>query len=79
MRRRDYVDAVASVLRPGGRLLSVFFLDPDNDGKGPPFGCTMDEIGALFAPYFRLMEEISDLPTFPEREGRELLRLFERV
>jgi SAM-dependent methyltransferase len=78
-RRADYVDAVAVALKPGGRLLSVFFLNPDNDGEGPPFGCTAKEIDGLFASRFRLLEEDSELPTFPEREGRELLRLFQRV
>ena len=78
-RRADYADAVAAVLKPGGRLLSVFFLDPDNDGEGPPFGCTAEETDRLFASRFRLLEEDAKPPTFPEREGRELLRLFERV
>ena len=79
VRRADYVDAVASALKPSGRLLSVFFLDPDNGGEGPPFGCTTAEIDRLFASCFRLLQEDSELPTFPEREGRELLRLFERI
>ena len=79
VRRGDYVDAVASLLKPGGRLLSVFFLDPGNDGEGPPFGCATEEIDDLFSPHFRLLEEDSAIPTFPEREGRELLRLFRRV
>ncbi len=78
-RRADYVMAVASVLKPGGRLLAVFFLDPGNDGDGPPFGSTTQEIDKIFAPHFRLLDEYEDMPTFPEREGRELLRLFERV
>ena len=78
-RRVDYVTAIASVLKPGGRLLAVFFLDPDNDGHGPPFGCTTGEIDEIFAPHFRLLEEYAGIPTFPEREGRELLRLFGRV
>ena len=78
-RRGEYVESVAALLKPGGRLLSVFFLDPDTDGEGPPFGCTAEEIDRLFAPYFRLLEERPAIPTFSEREGRELLRLFGRV
>ena len=77
--RADYVNVVSSVLKPGGRLLAVFFLDPGHDGDGPPFGCTTEEIAGLFAPSFRLLDEYADIPTFPEREGRELLRLFGRV
>ena len=78
-RRADYVDAVLAVLRPGGRLLAVFFADPDNDGEGPPFGCTAAELDGLFGGRFRLLEEHREIPTYPQREGRELLRLYQRV
>ena len=78
-KRADYVSAVRSALKPGGRLLSVFFLDPDNGGDGPPHGCTRAEIVSLFLPFFRVLDERRQIPTFPEREGRELLMLLERV
>jgi len=78
-KRAEYVSAVASALRPGGKLLAVFFLDPGNDGDGPPFGCTTAELDNLFAADFRLLEEYREIPTYPEREGRELLRLYQRV
>ena len=79
VRRADYVRAAATVLKPGGRLLAVFFADPDNDGEGPPHGCTREELDGLFARDFRLLEEHWEIPTVPERHGRELLRLYERV
>jgi SAM-dependent methyltransferase len=78
-RRADYVAAVAEVLKPGGRLLAVFFVNPDTDGEGPPFGCTSAELDGLFGGRFRLLEEHWEIPTYPERSGRELLRLYERV
>lgn len=78
-RRADYAASVASALKRGGRLLAVFFLDPGNDGDGPPFGCTRSEIDAFFRPYFRVLREESVIPTFAGREGRELLILMERV
>jgi SAM-dependent methyltransferase len=78
-KRADYVQAVAALLRPGGRLLSVFFVDPDNGGEGPPFGCNAAELDALFSRDFRRLEEHWEIPTYPEREGRELLRLYQRV
>ena len=78
-KRGEYVSAVASALRPGGKLLAVFFLDPGNDGDGPPFGCTSGELDSLFAADFRLLAEHREIPTYPEREGRELLRLYQRV
>ena len=78
-RRPDYADAVADALRPGGRLLAVFFVNPGNDGDGPPFGCSEAELDRLFGGRFRLLEEHRQIPTYPEREGRELLRLYQRV
>ncbi len=78
-RRPDYVAAVAEVLKPGGHLLAVFFVNPDNNGQGPPFGCTAAELDVLFGEKFRLREEHRAIPTYPERAGRELLRVYQRV
>lgn len=78
-RRPDYVAAVAAALKPGGHLLAVFFLNPENDGQGPPFGCTVPELDVLFGQKFALREEHGEIPTYPERAGRELLRLYQRV
>jgi len=78
-RRADYATSVAAVLRPGGQLLAVFFVRPDNSGDGPPFGCTPGELDSLFEGNFRLLSEHWEIPTYPERAGRELLRLYERV
>ena len=55
--------------------MAIFFLNPDHDEEGPPFGCHLDELDALFSPTFELVDEQGDLPTFPGREGRELLRV----
>ena len=78
-RRADYAAAVAGALRSGGRLFAIFFADPGNDGHGPPFGCTREELDVLFSANFRLIEERMEFSTYPERVGRELLRLYERV
>jgi SAM-dependent methyltransferase len=78
-RRADYATAVSAALRPSGRLLAVFYATPDHGGEGPPFGCTTEELDALFGGNFRLLEERAEIPTFNEREGRELLRLYERI
>jgi len=76
--RANYVTAVASALHPGGRLLAVFYADPGQDGEGPPFGCSATELDGLFGRDFRILEEHTGFATFEHREGRELLRLFER-
>ena len=75
--REAYARSAAGILRSGGRLLAIFYLDPGRE-EGPPFGCTTAELDSLFSPHFRLIEEQTSLPTYPGREGGEILRLLER-
>jgi SAM-dependent methyltransferase len=78
--RPDYVRSVTAALRPGGRLLAIFYLDPglDPGETGPPFGISKEELDALFSPFFRLEKEWTPPATFPGREGGELCRLLLR-
>ena len=76
-RRADYVKAVARVLKPGGFLLGVFFLDPGVE-QGPPHGATREEIAGLFDPFFHLEREWKPADAFPEREGGELCQLLRK-
>ena len=77
-RREEYASRVADLIEPGGCLLAIFFLNPDHDEPGPPYGCNLNELEALFSPNFELVSERHDLPTYPGREGREILRLLVR-
>jgi methyl halide transferase len=80
-RRSDYVNAVHQLLKSGGKLLAVFYLSPKprEDGvAGPPFGCSIEELDALFDGRFVLEESRVPEVAFPGREGRELLRVFRR-
>jgi methyl halide transferase len=76
-RRPDYVTAISRVLKPGGILLAVFFLDP-GVGEGPPHGATREEIASLFDPHLRLEREWKPTDAFPEREGGEICQLRRR-
>ncbi|MEZ5328551.1 MAG: methyltransferase domain-containing protein [Verrucomicrobiales bacterium] len=80
-RRSDYVDAVHRLLKPEGKLLAVFYLEPKQreDGvAGPPFGCSIDELDALFEGRFMIEESRVPEVAYPGREGRELLRVLRR-
>jgi len=77
--REDYVRSIASVLKLGGRLLAVFYKDMEEQDGEPPFGVTPEELDALFLGQFRILEEDPDPPTFPGREGCELVRLLTRI
>jgi methyl halide transferase len=78
--RTDYVRGIIRALLPGGALLAIFFLNPWDPGEapeggGPPFAVTREEIDGLFGMHFELVEELKPLTAYPEREGREIIRL----
>lgn len=75
--RERYRDVVAFLLKPGGRLIGVFFINPEMDPgeTGPPFGISPDELTALFGSRFDLIESQMPGAAYAGREGRELVRV----
>ena len=77
--RMAYVEAVATLLKPGGRLLGVFYLDPYDEEHRPedgtPYGCSEEELRRLFVESGRFRWDESYVPvwSYPGREGRELM------
>lgn len=55
-RRCEYVDLVKQLLKPGGKLIGMFFVRPKELG-GPPFGISPDEVKALFQGGFIEVEK----------------------
>jgi SAM-dependent methyltransferase len=78
--RPAYVEAVATALKPRGRLLAIFYLDPGHDSpdEGPPFGVSLPELDRLFATHFELEREWLPTRAYPGREGREWMRVLVR-
>ena len=77
--RPAYARSAATRLRPGGRLLAIFYCNPGHGGvDSPPYGCSLPEVGRLFGPWFDLVAEESNIETFTGREGREVLRCMRR-
>jgi SAM-dependent methyltransferase len=74
-RRKDYVEAIVRVLKPGGKLLAIFFINPDHDEDGPPYGVSPAELETFFGPWFTLQREWVPARTHPGREQRELMRV----
>jgi SAM-dependent methyltransferase len=76
--REKYREAVASLLKPCGRLIGVFFINPEMDPgeSGPPFGISEAELKALMAPQFELIESYVPETAYPGREGRERVAVF---
>jgi SAM-dependent methyltransferase len=82
-RRDEYAAAAARLLKPGGHLWAVFYLDPYDDehhpGGGPPHGVTKPELDRHFSGAFSLLDEWIPTAAYPGREGLELVRVLERV
>jgi SAM-dependent methyltransferase len=81
-RREDYARATHAALKPGGRLLAVFYLNPwepgEDQNQGPPFGTTVEALDAVFAPLFELEQSWQPDVAYAGREGRELMRILRR-
>ncbi len=80
--RPAYVEAIHATLRPGGKLLAVFYLDPYDDDHpegGPPFGASREEIRDHFAGYFDFGPDWVPERAYPGREGREWMMLMTKI
>jgi SAM-dependent methyltransferase len=80
--RPDYVEAFHTALKPGGRVLAIFFLEPWDPGETPqppPYGITRDELDEMFAGRFSLEREWQPNKHYPGREGREVMRILTKT
>ena len=75
--RTAYVLKMEGLLRPGGKLVGVWF-DRHFDG-GPPFGGSMKEYAALFSPYFRIKTLQPCHNSIAPRAGNEVFGIFEKT
>ena len=73
--RRQYVSTIVRLLKPGGRMLAIFFLNPDHDEDGPPYRVSTAELEDFFGDAFILEREWVPARTHPGREQRELMRV----
>lgn len=76
--RSDYAAAAAQWLPTGGRLAGVFFLTPENENDGPPYGTTVAELDEHFGPYFDVVDEWEPLTGYPGRVGHEWARVMRK-
>jgi len=77
-RRAEYVATVVRLLKPGGKMLAIFFINPDHDEDGPPFRVSTAELAEYFGEHFSVEREWVPARTHPGREQRELMRILTR-
>ncbi|QQL45607.1 methyltransferase domain-containing protein [Sulfuriroseicoccus oceanibius] len=80
--RAGYRDAMARLIKPGGKLVGVFFLTMvEGPGGGPPHNTEIHELVSLFSPEhgFRVRRLGLLEATFPQRVGEEWLAVIERL
>jgi SAM-dependent methyltransferase len=80
--RTRYAEACARLIRPGGILAGVFYLDPWMPGETPdppPYGAEKEEIIKVLSPDFTLRWAKIPDRSYLGREGREWLAVFERI
>ncbi len=71
IRRKEYVQKAASLLKPNGKIIGVLF-DKIFEQPGPPFGGSADEYRSLFDPSFIIHTMDRCYNSIPPRSGSEL-------
>jgi SAM-dependent methyltransferase len=74
--RPDYVALVHRLLRPGGRVIGLFFTH--SRSGGPPYGCSVAELKALFCPPLHLISLEPAIHSILSRQGEEHVGYFQR-
>ena len=70
-RRDEYVEKIARLLKPKGKLIGLLF-DKDFGRQEPPFGGTKDEYQHRFATHFDIETMEPSYNSHPARQGSEL-------
>ena len=78
-RRKEYEKLVRSILKPGGKLVGLWFpLDKTQEEGGPPWGTTIDEVKSTFNSGWKIEKEEFPSQSVGPRKGREKLIIFKK-
>nr|WP_317199165.1 methyltransferase domain-containing protein [uncultured Psychrobacter sp.] len=70
-RRDEYVQQMAALLKPKGKLVGLLF-DKEFGGDDIPYGGSKAEYQQRFAPYFNINVMETSINSHPARQGNEL-------
>ena len=78
-RRKEYETLVRTILKPGGKLVGLWFpLDKSQEEGGPPFGTTIYEVKSIFNSGWKIEKENFPSQSVESRKGREKLIIFKK-
>jgi len=78
-RRKEYETLVRTILKPGGKLVGLWFpLDKSQEEGGPPFGTTIYEVKSIFNSGWKIEKENFPSQSVEPRKGREKLIIFKK-
>jgi SAM-dependent methyltransferase len=79
--RADYRRGIDLMLKPGGLLVGVWFINPalDPGEEGPPFAFPVPDLTTLFAEGYAIVDDYVPAVGFESRAGRERVRVLRRV
>ena len=77
LRRQEYERLVYKILKPGGKLIGLWFpLDKTIEDEGPPWGITIDEVKSIFKNGWIIEREEFPEISIRTRKNREKLIIF---
>ena len=78
-RRKEYERLVYKILKPGGKLIGLWFpLDKTIAEGGPPWGITIEEVKSIFENVWIIEREEFPEISIQQRKNREKLIIFEK-
>ena len=78
-RRKEYEILVRTILKPGGKLVGLWFpLDKSQKEGGPPFGTTIYEVKSIFNSGWKIEKANFPSQSVEPRKGREKLIIFKK-
>jgi len=75
VRRKEYVNILADVLKTGGTLIALLFPIDDRE-SGPPFNIDILESYKLFSEKFTLKFSTFNINSIKPRAGKEVLQIY---
>ena len=74
-RRNEFAKKISSLIKKGGRLISVLFPVDKREG-GPPFSIDVHEFYKNFSQFLQLEFSSKEINSIKPRKGKEILQVY---